>query len=197
MPKLELGDLDAVTAAKAHNIPLMAAWVARGYDIIAPIPSCGLMFRQELPLMFPEDADVAAVRDALFDPFEYLMLRHRAGRLNTDFKHSLGTVSYHSACHQRVQNIGPKTRDILSLVPGTQVHVIDRCSGHDGTYAVKREFHDAAVKIGRPAANQAKEAGPDHVTSDCVMAGRHIAHIMGNGAEAEHPFKLLRYAYGL
>ena len=197
MPKLELGDLDAVTAAKAHNVPLMAAWVARGYDIIAPIPSCGLMFRQELPLMFPDDAEVAKVRDALFDPFEYLMLRHQGGCLNTDFKHGLGKVSYHSACHQRVQNIGSKTRDVLSLVPDTQVHVIERCSGHDGTYAVKREFHDAAVKIGRPAARQATVAAPDHVTSDCVMAGRHIAHIMGDGVEAEHPFKLLRYAYGL
>ena len=197
MPKLELGDLDAVTAAKEHNIPRLHALVEQGYDLITPIPSCTLMFKQELLLMFPEDEPVRTVMAAMQDPFEYLARRHKAGKLNTDFKHSLGKVAYQVACHQRVQRIGPKTRDILSLVPDTTLEVIERCSGHDGTYAIKAECHEHAVKIGRPVATRANKAGPDHVTSDCVMAGHHIAHIMGNGAEAEHPFKLLRYAYGI
>ena len=197
MPKLELGDLEAVTAAKEHNIPRLHALVEQGYDIITPIPSCTLMFKQELPLMFPEDDQVQAVMAAMQDPFEYLARRHKAGKLKTDFKNPLGKVAYQVACHQRVQRIGPKTRDILSLVPNTTLEVIERCSGHDGTYAVKTEFHEHAVKIGRPVAARAKKAEPDHVTSDCVMAGHHIAHIMGEGAEAEHPFTLLRYAYGI
>ncbi|MGB1111284.1 MAG: heterodisulfide reductase-related iron-sulfur binding cluster, partial [Gammaproteobacteria bacterium] len=197
MPKLELGDLEAVEDAKNHNVPLLADLVDQGYDIIAPIPSCGLMFRQELPLMYPQDEAVKRVQAAIFDPFEYLMLRHKGGALNTDFKQSLGTVSYHVACHQRVQNIGMKTRDVLSLIPDTQVKPVERCSGHDGTYAVKAEFHEASIKICKPAARKAGDAKPDHVTSDCVMAGHHIAHVMGEGAEAEHPFKLLRRAYGI
>ena len=90
MPKLELGDLDAVAKAKEINIPILAAMVDDGWDIVTPIPSCTLMFKQELPLMFPDDADVAKVRDAMYDPFEYLMLRHKDGALNTDFKTSLG-----------------------------------------------------------------------------------------------------------
>jgi glycerol-3-phosphate dehydrogenase subunit C len=72
------------------------------------------MFKQELPLMFPDDPDVAKVRGAMYDPFEYLMLRHKYGKLNTDFKQALGKVSYHAACHQRVQNIGPKTGECWS-----------------------------------------------------------------------------------
>ncbi len=110
MPKLELGDLEAVASAKEVNIPMLAKLVDEGWDIVAPVPSCVLMFKQELPLMFPDDPDVAKVRDAMFDPFEYLMLRHKYGKLNTDFKNPLGKVSYHAACHQRVQRIGPKTR---------------------------------------------------------------------------------------
>ena len=81
---------------------------------------------------------MAKVRDAMFDPFEYLMLRHRAGLLRTDFKRELGKISYHVACHLRVQNLGLKTRDVLQLVPETQVEPIERCSGHNGTYGVKR-----------------------------------------------------------
>ncbi len=197
MPKLELGDLEAVEAAKQANIPVLEHLVEEGWDIVAPIPSCVLMFKQELPLMFPEDAGVHLVKEHVFDPFEYLMLRHKHGRLNTDFKQPLGKVVYQASCHQRVQNIGPKTRDVLALVPETTVEVIERCSGHDGTYAVKKEFYAASMKIVRPVAGRVEKAVPDHFGSDCAMAGAHIAHALGQDGEQRHPLSLLRLAYGI
>lgn len=197
MPKLELGDLDAVKTAKEANIPVLKALVDDGWDIVAAVPSCVLMFKQELPLMFPEDADVQAVKARIFDPFEYLMLRHKHGKLDTDFKHPLGTVVYQASCHQRVQNIGQKTREVLALIPDTQVEIIERCSGHDGTYAVKQEFHAAAMKIVRPVAGRVEKAKPDHFGSDCPMASAHIAHALGRDEQQEHPISLLRKAYGI
>ena len=197
MPKLELGDLEAVASAKEINIPVLAKLVDDGYDIVAPVPSCVLMFKQELPLMFPDDADVQKVKQAIYDPFEYLMLRHKDGLLSTDFKNSLGDVSYHVACHLRVQNIGMKTRDVLALVPDTKVSPIERCSGHDGTYAVKKEYHDTSVKIARPVAKKVDQAAPDHLASDCPMAARHIADVAESDIKAEHPMSLLAQAYGL
>jgi Fe-S oxidoreductase len=197
MPKLELGDLEAVEQAKKHNVPMLAELVDQGWDIVAPIPSCVLMFRQELPLMFPDDPLVGKVRDAIFDPYEYLMLRHRGGKLRTDFKASLGKVAYHVACHQRVQNIGLKTRDVLTLVPDTKVVAIERCSGHDGTYAVKKEFHAVSMKIVKPVVKRVKDAEPDHYTSDCAMAGRHIQNGLDDGSRTENPMTLLRRAYGI
>ena len=196
MPKLELGDLDAVARAKDVNIPVLAAWVDRGWDIVSPIPSCTLMFKQELPLMFPVDPDVLRVRDAMFDPFEYLMLRHKDGKLKTEFKNSLGKVSYQVPCHLRVQNIGLKTRDILQLVPDTQVEAIERCSGHDGTYAVKKEFHDISRKIARPVVNKVKKNAADHFISDCPMAAEQIAQGLDE-QDGEHPMGLLKHAYGI
>jgi len=197
MPKLELGDLDSVFAAKDVNIPVLAKLVDEGYDLIAPVPSCALMFKQELPLMFPDDPDVAKVRDAFFDPFEYLMLRHKEGKLKTDFSNPLGKVVWHVPCHQRVQNIGPKTREILELVPNTEVETIERCSGHDGTYAVKKEFHEISMKICRPVTTRVEKAAPDHYTSDCPMAGHQIENGLKESKEPEHPLTLLRMAYGL
>ena len=197
MPKLELGDLDAVKEAKDVNIPILEKLVDEGWDIVAPIPSCVLMFKQELPLMFPDDPAVQKVRAHIYDPFEYLMLRHRHGKLKTDFKHPLGKVAYHAACHQRVQNIGPKTREALTLVPDTQIEVIERCSGHDGTYGVRKETFEIAMKIVKPVANRVKQAAADHYTSDCVMAGHHIANGLGDGSDSEHPISLLRKAYGI
>ncbi len=196
MPKLELGDLESVAKAKEANIPVLAAWVDKGWDIVTPIPSCTLMYKQELPLMFPDDPDVLKVRDAMYDPFEYLMLRHRDGELKTDFKQPLGKVSYQVPCHLRVQNIGLKTRDILQLVEDTEVEAIERCSGHDGTYAVKKEFHDVSKKIARPIVNKVKKGEPDHFVSDCPMAAEQIVQELDDH-DAGHPMSLLRKAYGI
>ena len=197
MPKLELGDLDAVTRAKETNIKILSALVDEGYDIVTPVPSCTLMFKQELPLMFPQDEEVQKVMNAMFDPFEYLMLRNKGGKLKTDFKNKLGKISYHVACHLRVQKIGMKTRDVLNLIPETEVLPIERCSGHDGTYTFKSEYHADAIKICRPVVNQVKQHGADVYTSDCAMAGHHIEAGLADGSKPEHPLSLLRRAYGI
>ncbi|WP_455385299.1 heterodisulfide reductase-related iron-sulfur binding cluster [Acidihalobacter prosperus] len=200
MPKLELGDLDAVARAKDANIPVLARMIDEGWDIVAPVPSCVLMFKQELPLMFPEDPEVAKVKEHIFDPFEYLMLRHKEGLLKTDFKNSLGKIAYHAACHLRVQNMGLKTRELLELVPDTEIDTIERCSGHDGTYAVKSEFHEISMKICRPVVSRVQKAESDHYSSDCPMAGHQIENGLkgkDDDREPEHPLTLLRIAYGI
>ena len=200
MPKLELGDLASVTRLKEQNIPLLHQMVKAGYDLIAAVPSCVLMFKQELPLMFPDDAQVTEVAAAFHDPFEYLHKLHKAGELNTDFKNPLGKVSYHVACHQRVQNIGPRTRQILELIPETAVSNIERCSGHDGTYGMKSESLQYADKIAAPVVRQIRQQQPDYYGSDCPVAGRHLENNLAKaGAEQDtvHPIDLLRHAYGL
>src|SRR5216683_3298550 len=197
MPKLELGDLQAVAELKAKNLPPLLAMIDRGYDIVAPIPSCVLMFKQELPLMFPDEPEVAKVKRCMFDPFEYLALRHKAGLMRTDFARPLGKVAYHVACHLRVQNIGLKTRDILQLIPGTTVEPIERCSGHNGTYGVKREFRDTSMKIGKPVFQRVQASDADFYASDCPMAGHQIESGLENAPPPTHPLTLLRMAYGL
>jgi Fe-S oxidoreductase len=189
--------LDSVEKLKNHNIPLLAGLVDDGWDIISPVPSCTLQFKQELPLMFPADADVEKVRQAFFDPFEYLALRHKAGLMNLDFSGTIGKIAYHVACHQRVQRIGLKTRDILALIPETEIEVIERCSGHDGTYAIKQEFHDTSMKICKPVVNRVRKAEPDAYASDCPMAGQHISAGLNDGSKTQHPISLLRQAYGV
>ena len=207
MPKLELGDLEAVQRNKELNIPVLAKLAHEGYAILSAVPSCTLMFKQELPLMFPEDADVKAVAAAIFDPFEYLVLRHKDGLLKKEFSKPLGKVSYHIPCHLRVQNMGQKTRELLEMVPETKVTTVERCAGHDGTWGVKSEFFDQSMKIGRPVFRLMGDAEPDYISSDCAIAGRHIQQGIdgskagesgaGGSAEKQHPITLIRIAYGL
>lgn len=197
MPKMELGDLESVARLKEGNIPILAKLVDQGFDLSAVIPSCVLMFKQELPLLFPDDQDVQKVAAAFFDPFEYLWQRYKAGFLNTEFQESLGDISYQVACHLRVQNIGLKSRDILQLIPGTRVDAIERCSGHDGTYAVKSETRDKSVKIARPVVRKVEASEANYFSSDCPMAATHIEHLASSDTETRHPLTLLRMAYGL
>ena len=201
MPKLELGDLQAVEVLKNQNIPHLLTLAQQGYAIISAVPSCVLMYKQELPLLFPEDVAVQTVAAAMFDPFEYLWLRNQDNLLKTDFKQLLGNVSYHIPCHQRVQNIGKKTRDVMQLIPGTSVNSVERCSGHDGTWGVKNEYFADSMKIGRPVFKQMSAPNPDYISSDCAIAARHIEQGIcenhsGSKAKKLHPLSLLRLAYG-
>ena len=205
MPKLELGDLDSVKHSKDSNIPVLAKYAKAGFAILSAVPSCTLMFKQEIPLMFPGEADVALVKEAMWDPFEYLMARKRDGLLKVDFPVELGKISYQIPCHGRVQQIGKKTEEMLKMVPGTSVHTHERCSGHAGTFGVKKATHQQAMKIGKPlfkAMANHKDGGlPDVISSDCPLGGHHIAQgfeVSDLGAVPQkHPLTLIREAYGL
>jgi len=205
MPKLELGDLDGVDSHKQANIPVLAKYARDGYAILAAVPSCALMFKQEIPLMYPHEADVQLVKDAMWDPFEYFMQRKRDGLLKVDFPQELGKISYQIPCHGRVQNIGKKTEEMLKMVPGTSVHTHERCSGHAGTFGVKKATHQQAMKIGKPlfkAMASHRDGGlPDVISSDCPLGGHHIAQGFDVNQLGEvpqkHPLSLIREAYGL
>jgi len=197
MPKLELGDLESIGKLMEFNVPELDRWVEQGWDLTAVVPSCVLMFKQELPLLYPGDERVRRVANAFFDPFEYLMSREREGKLEKNFATTLGAISYQVPCHLRVQNIGLKTRDVLELVPNTKVKAIERCSGHDGTYAVKKEYGKVSRKIARPVARQVDSAEVQHFTSDCPRAAAQIAAVSESKAEPTHPIQLLRRAYGI
>jgi glycerol-3-phosphate dehydrogenase subunit C len=205
MPKLELGDLASVQASKEANIPVLVKYAKDGFALISAVPSCTLMFKQELPLMFPEDPDTQRVKAAMWDPFEYLMARKRDGLLNTDFPEPLGRVSYQIPCHGRVQNIGKKTEEMLKMIPGTSVHTVERCSGHAGTFGVKKIYHEQAMKIGKPVfkamATHKEGLPPDYISSDCPLGGHHIAQGFEVNQLGEpqlaHPLTLVRTAYGL
>lgn len=201
MPKLEQGNLEGVESLKRINIPHLLKLAHEGYAIMGLVPSCTLMFKQELPLMFPEDADVQAVAEAFWDPFNYLVNRAKDDLLKSDFKHDIGSISYHAPCHGRVQNVGKKTEEFLKTLPGTEVTTSERCSGHAGTYGIKKEFHEHAMKIGKPVFRQMHQQQADYIASDCPLGAHHIVQgikrFHDSNANQAHPISLVRKAYGI
>jgi len=197
MPKLELGDLDAAVDYWKQNQSTLLPLAKAGWKITSPVPSCVLMFKQELPLLLPDDEGLKIVAEAFVDPFEFLWELKKNEQLKTDFSGEFGTIFYHQPCHQRVQNFGNRTQDILSLIPHEKIENIARCSGHDGTYGVRKETFAKAKKIARPIVRKVGQSKPDSITSDCPMAASHIANLADAPEKSIHPLVLLKQAYGI
>jgi glycerol-3-phosphate dehydrogenase subunit C len=206
MPYLEQGDLEKVAAQAAKVAADMKQWIDNGYDVITLTASCGLMFKFEWPLILPEDANVKALAAATFDICEYVVDINKKVGLATGLSPLDGGVSMHMACHARAQNMGPKAAEMLRLIPKTEVDVIERCSGHGGTFGVLKPTHEVAMKVGKPVARTVEKQARAAIASDCPLAAKHILQGVAElGAEPPkteigrpyHPIELLARAYGL
>jgi Fe-S oxidoreductase len=194
MPSLESGDLDTARECRSQNVGWLLPFVRAGYTILVPGPTCSLTLRQEYPLM-GDDSEAREVAAATLDLCEFLLRRHAAGRLSTDFERAPGKVLYQVPCHLRVQDGGLGSRDLLRLIPGCEVTAVERCTGHDGTWSLKTEYFPLSMRVGRPVFEAIERAAPDRVATDCPLAGIQIKQ--GTGRTAKHPIQILAEAYGL
>ncbi|HEX9593559.1 MAG TPA: anaerobic glycerol-3-phosphate dehydrogenase subunit C [bacterium] len=193
MPFLDCGAIaDAVNKAEV-NVAALMPWIDKGYKVVVPVPTCSLTFKKEYPdlLGTPE---AARLSENTLDLFEFLFTLKQAGTLDRDFSRPMGTIAYHIPCHLRDQNIGFRSRDIMKLIPETQVRLIDKCSGHDGTWSMKRENFAFSMKIGQKLFDSIGESEPDIVASDCPLSCLQIHQ--GTGRKAYHPAQVVAAAYG-
>jgi Fe-S oxidoreductase len=192
MPLWHNGDMDGAIEAARHNVEQLLRFVNDGRTIIATNPTCSQMIRVEYPRLLDSEAakKVAAVST---DPMEFLAKLASGGKLNKNFKTGAGKLSYHMPCHLRAQNIGYKTRDVLALLPDTEVKVVEECSGHDGTWAMKKENFPQSLKWGSRAFQQMAEGNPKVTCSDCPLAAIQIEQ--GNGKRPLNPMQILAKSY--
>ncbi len=204
MPQLERGDVAAVAASARKVAAALKSWIERGYDVIALVPSCALMLKFEWPLVLPDDADVEALSRVTYDCSEYIVDIAKKEGLAEGLTSLPGGITVHIACHARAQNMGQKAAEMLRLLPTTDVTVIERCSGHGGSWGVEKGNFDVALKIGKPVAKQAVKNASAFVASECPLAGMHILQgmdrIEGETPDipyAHHPIELFARAYGI
>ena len=141
---------------------------------------------------------------ATFDIAEYIVDIARKEGLAPGLSPLGQAVTLHLACHARAQNMGQKAAEMLRLVPDSKVNVIERCSGHGGSWGVMKDNFETALKVGRPVARQALRDPGAFLASECPLAGMHILQgmeILANGERlpdrAVHPIELVARAYGL
>jgi glycerol-3-phosphate dehydrogenase subunit C len=193
MPFLDGGDLDNALNVARSNVASLHAAVKQGRDIVVPGPTCSFTIKNEYPHMLGTE-QAREVASRTYDICEYLMLRHKEGRLDTGFKSPAGRVAYHLPCHLRAQNIGYKSRDLMALIPGTEITMAERCSGVDGTWGFKKQYFDLSMNVALPLLREIDEARPDVTASDCPLACLQIEK--GRGDKPLHPIQIVRRAYG-
>ncbi|MGZ5940019.1 MAG: heterodisulfide reductase-related iron-sulfur binding cluster, partial [Rhizomicrobium sp.] len=207
MPFLEQAELERVASNAAKVSKELVKLIDEGYDIVALTASCGLMLKFEWPLIVPENEDVKRVAAATFDIDQYVVDVAKKEGLPAGLKPLPEGVTVHLACHARAQNMGPKAAEMLRLIPETPIDVIERCSGHGGTFGVVKPTHDLAVKVGRPVFRTAAQQSRGHIVSDCPLAAQHIVQQTGEllakdgkelkAREPEHPIEIMARAFGL
>jgi glycerol-3-phosphate dehydrogenase subunit C len=197
MPYLDAGRIEDALRHFQDNVKLLLPYVRLGYDVVVPEPTCGMMLKKEYAdyLQGEEREEALEVSKRVYDLSEYLIKLNNAGRLNKDFKVDIGRVAYHQPCHLKYQAIGAKSIELLRLA-GAQVVFIDKgCSGHDGTWAMKKEYFDMSQKVARGLHRGVKESGADIIATDCSLAGLQIRQ--GTGRATLHPIEALAKAYGI
>lgn len=192
MPRWHNGDMDGAVEAARQNVASLTQQVKDGRKVIATNPTCSQMIRVEYPRLLGTDAAKNLAAQTM-DPMEFLAGLAAQGKLKKDFKTGAGNLSYHMPCHLRAQNIGYKTRDVLSLLPDTEVTVVEECSGHDGTWAMKRENFQQSLKWGSRAFNAMAADNPKVTCSDCPLAAIQIEQ--GNGRRPLNPMQILARSY--
>jgi glycerol-3-phosphate dehydrogenase subunit C len=206
MPFLEQADLARVAANAQKVSKELVKLLDEGYDIVALTASCGLMLKFEWALILPENDDVRRLAKAVFDIDEYVVDIAKKQGLPGTLSPLPEGVTVHLACHARAQNMGPKAAEMLRLIPDTPIDVIERCSGHGGTFGVVKPTHAVAVKVGRPVFRAARKQARGHIVSDCPLAAQHIVHQMDELAKddsataaraPEHPIQIMARAFGL
>ena len=204
MPKLEAGDLAAVAGAAERISAELAPLIDEGWDIITLTASCGLMLKFEWPLILPDNPAVNRLSEATRDVSQYVVELAKAYGLAPGLSAPEGGVTLHHACHARAQNMGAASAQMLRLIPGARVDLVERCSGHGGTFGVLKPTHEIAVKIGRPAARQAAQKANTTLCSDCPLACKHLGQLVGAEIAGDslaprqaHPIEIFAEAYDL
>jgi Fe-S oxidoreductase len=152
------------------------------------------MLKQEYPwLDGSQDARLVAMHTR--DLFEFLARLAGEGRLDTATTRPVGRIAYHLPCHLRAQNIGTKSADVLRRLPGAEVMVIERCSAVDGTWGLKRQYHELSLRLARPLFEAIGTSQASTCATDCPLAALQIAQ--GTGTAPRHPIQILAAAYGI
>ena len=202
MPKLEAGDLAAVAGSAERVAAELAPLIEDGFDIITLTASCGLMLKFEWPLLLPDNPTVQRLAEATRDISQYVVELAKAYGLAPGLATASSGVTLHHACHARAQNMGAQSAQMLRLIPGAKVDVVERCSGHGGTFGVLKPTHALAVKVGKPAARQIAQKANPTLCSDCPLACAHLGQLVGAETGASpgmlaHPIEIFARAYGV
>ena len=195
MSLISEGSLVRARRLANRNVELLAEWVRQGYQIVATEPSAALALKHEY-LNLLDDQDAKLVSDNTIDASTFLLDLHQSGDLELDFKPLNAAIGYHLPCHQRALGLEVPAVELLRLIPGLQVEMIDKgCSGMAGTYGIKRKNYVRSLRMGFALINAMRS--PDIIAGTTECSTCKIQMEQGTSKPTIHPIKIMAMAYGL
>jgi len=197
LPMLSNAEFDAARRNAHVNIDSLVEYARQGIPIVGASTSCILTlksdYRHILDIHSPEAELVA---EHTFDLCEFLLDLAEKGELRRDFKPIDYSFPYHAPCQLKAHGIGLPAIDLLELIPGVKVNLMDAwCCGVAGTYGYKKEKHQISLKVGRPLFEQIEAAGSPIAMCDSETCRWQIEN--ETSAKLIHPVEVLAAAYGL
>ncbi|MDP6126129.1 MAG: heterodisulfide reductase-related iron-sulfur binding cluster, partial [Candidatus Latescibacteria bacterium] len=193
MPAIDVGDIDFAVEQAASNIRSLYPYVEQGYDIVCANPTCTYMLKKEYTELMGT-TKAAAVAEATYDVSEWLVALAKQKKLDRNFiGDEIGKIVYHVPCHLKAQNVGFKSRDLLRILPGAEVELVDRCCAHDGTWAMRKDYFEISMQWGGKAFEGMQNAKANIAVSDCPPAAIHIEQ--ATGIKPQHPISVLNRWY--
>jgi len=192
IPRLGVGDLRGGREMGTRNLSLLLPAVRQGIDIVFSSTSCGLMLRHEYDrtLGLPGAAELAG---HLFDICDWLLRLHEDGKATVTFRPLHVKAAYFAPCHLKSLNIGLPALELVRLVPGLSVRLIEAdCCGLGGLYGFKTEKYAIAEEIGKDLAQAVSRIDPDLILTDCEGCRMQLRAL--TGLEVLHPIQFLRDA---
>lgn len=193
--KITNGLINSATKDANHNIEVFRKSISAGLDIVTVSTSCTLTLLEEYPNLLGVDNSDVKSHISLVEKFLYKALS--SGETKVAWKKDYKAVAaYHAPCHQEKLGQAIFTIELLRMVPGLELKVLDsNCCGIAGTYGFKKENYEVSKAIGTPLFNQIKSVAPDFVACECETCKWQIE--MHTGLPVRNPVSILAEAIDL
>lgn len=186
---------DSARKDAAHNIEVFRKAVQAGREVVTVSTSCTLTLIEEYPhLLGVDNADVVD-HISLVEKFVWKALNSADVKLvwKKDYK---AKAAYHCPCHQERLGWGVFTTELLKMIPGLELTVLDsNCCGMAGTYGFKKENYEVSQAIGKPLFDQIAAVAPDFVACECETCKWQIE--MSTSVPVKNPVSILVEALDL
>jgi Fe-S oxidoreductase len=146
---LYAGLVDEAQTEARRLLDAIRPYVERGLPVIGLEPSCLLTLRDEFKVMrLGAEADGLAAQTFLFE--EFLAREQAAGRLQLNLQAlAAKRALLHGHCHQKAFGAMTAVQEVLRLVPGLEVQMIESsCCGMAGAFGYQAGHYDVSMKMG-------------------------------------------------
>jgi len=185
---LTVGKIEQARREAHRLLETFYPYAKRGIPIVGLEPSCLLCLRDEIPALIPgEKAETVAGQALLFEEF------CAAEAFHLDVKPMAGKALVHGHCHQKAFNVMSPVEQVLSMIPGLEVEMIESgCCGMAGVFGYAADTYETSMQMGEMSLFPAVRKAPSEavIVADGCSCRHQIKH--GTGRDAVHVARLIR-----